>query len=186
MAGSCSARLNGAQGPRHSADGWWMFRSTAAVGVARCCRRTAARPPPLPWRHAAAVAAQPPPLARGDVDRGDLAGLDAERRVDVLALRPGPDDEQVRLPGVARCRGSRPGSSAGPSRRAGTSPRRARRRAASGRCRRRGRASRSSRPSARPRPRDRRRSASRRSLPSSRQHPWAECTVGRPWVPGRR
>ena len=26
------------------------------------------------------------------------------------------------------------------------------------------------------------RSASRRSLPSSRQHPWAECTVGRPWT----
>src|SRR6476660_290825 len=41
------------------------------------------------------------PLPRRDVDRGDLARLDAEGGVDVLALGARPDDEQVRLPGVA-------------------------------------------------------------------------------------
>src|SRR4029079_19339578 len=37
-----------------------------------------------------------------DVDRGDLAGLDPERGVDVLTLGAGSDDQQVGLPGVPR------------------------------------------------------------------------------------
>src|SRR4029077_2608318 len=44
-------------------------------------------------------------LARGEVDRGDLAGLDPERGIEVLRRRTRPDDEDVGLVGVAHVAG---------------------------------------------------------------------------------
>src|SRR5947207_15837179 len=44
---------------------------------------------------------RPATSARGEVDRGDLAGLDPERRVDVLCRRAGPDHDEVGLVHVA-------------------------------------------------------------------------------------
>src|SRR6185369_15126649 len=57
---------------------------------------------PLPRRPPRRRAGHAPAeLARGDVDRGDPARLDPERGIDVLALGARPDDQEVRLPGVA-------------------------------------------------------------------------------------
>ena len=80
-------------------------RQQIIIPIAGASAAPSAPPAPSGRRAVASESGAPaaalPALARGDVDRGDLAGLDAERRVDVLALRPRPDDEEVRLLGVA-------------------------------------------------------------------------------------
>ena len=52
-----------------------------------------------------------PGLPRGEVDRGDPAGLDAEARVDVLARRARAGSRRGRPGRCCPCRGRRPGSS---------------------------------------------------------------------------
>ena len=161
-------------------------RSRSATGdrhPASSRGRDGRRHPDLPRRRLERSAVAAAALARRDVDRGDLARLDPERRVDVLALRARAGRRAGPPRRCCRCRGSRPGSCAGPlaAEEPAPDPLDAAQRLDAV-------ADVHAHLGLLVHQRDRAlavaaRSASRRSLPSSRQHPWAECTVGRPWTP---